>query len=110
MQDDFSNIIAFFNDLKANPKAAYPEGMTKSEVSTIIDLAIHATNSESMGGGIEGYANLLGQISRRMSVVHGEKAVITVLKQIIEQLTQMAEYAEQVEEQEAGCRSNEGSF
>jgi len=54
MQDDFSNIIAFFNDLKANPKAAYPEGMTKSEVSTIIDLAIHATNSESMGGGIEG--------------------------------------------------------
>nr|WP_319490760.1 hypothetical protein [uncultured Desulfobacter sp.] len=111
MKDDFHpNIMAYLNDLKTNKKAPYPEQMNKDEVSTVIDLAIHATNSESMGGGIAGYETLLGQISRRMSVDHGEKPVIQSLKQIIGQLEAMAEYARQVDEEEAGCKSNEGSF
>ena len=111
MQDDFyPNIMAFFNDLKITQKATYPDQMNKDEVSTVIDLAIHATNSESMGGGMEGYVKLLGQISRRMSVDHGEDAVIQSLKQIIGQLEEMAEYARQIDEQEAGCKSNEGSY
>lgn len=111
MQDDFyPNIMAFFNDLKTKQKAAYPERMNEDEVSTVIDLAIHATNSESMGGGIKGYDKLLGKITRRMSLDHGEEAAIRSLKQVIKHLEEMAEYARQVEEEEAGCKSNEGSY
>jgi hypothetical protein len=45
-----------------------------------------------------------------MSLDHGEDAVIKSLKQIIVQLEQIAEYARHVEEEEAGCRSNEGIY
>ncbi len=111
MQDDsYANITAFFNDLKTNPEAAYPDRMNEDEVSTVIDLAIHATNSASMGGGIKGYGKLLEQITRRMSLDHGEEAVIKSLKQITEQLEEIAEYARQLDEQEAGCKSNESSY
>ncbi|HBT89672.1 MULTISPECIES: hypothetical protein [unclassified Desulfobacter] len=111
MQDDFyPNIMAFFNDLKIKQKATYPDRMNKGEVSTVIDLAIHATNSESMGGGIKGYDKLLEQITRRMSLDHGEEAVIRSLKQIITQLEKIAEYARQLDEEEAGCKSNEASY
>nr|WP_320192895.1 hypothetical protein [uncultured Desulfobacter sp.] len=111
MQDDFyPNIMAYFNDLKINQNATYPDQMNKSEVSTVIDLAIHATSSESMGGGIKGYEALLDKITRRMSLDHGEEAVIRSLKQIIVHLEEIAEYTRQVEEEEAGCKSNEGSY
>lgn len=111
MQDDFyPNIMAFFNNLKINQKATYPERMNKDEVSTVIDLAIQAANSESMGGGIKGYDRLLEIITRRMSLDHGEEAVIRSLKLIIGQLEEIAEYARQVEEEEAGCKSNEASY
>lgn len=111
MQDDFQpNIMAFFNDLKTDKNAAYPDQMNKDEVSTVIDLAIHATTSESMGGGIQGYDKLLDRVTRRMALEHGEEAVIRSLKQIIVQLEEIAEYSRQVDEQEAGCRSNESSY
>lgn len=111
MQNDFyPNILAFLNDLKSNQKATYPDRMNKDEVSTVIDLAIHAANSESMGGGIKGYEKLLEIITRRMSLDHGEEAVIRSLKQIIGQLEEIAEYARQIEEEEAGCKSNESSY
>ncbi|WP_035237072.1 hypothetical protein [Desulfobacter vibrioformis] len=38
----------------------------------------------------------------------GEEAVIRSLKQIIEHLAKIAEYARQLDEEEAGCKSNEG--
>jgi len=111
MQDDFyPNIMAFLNDLKTNPKADYPDQMNEDEVSTVIELAIQSVTSESMGGGIKGYTRLLELITRRMSLAHGEEAVIKSLKQIMEQLAHIAEYARQVEEEEAGCRSNEGTY
>lgn len=111
MQDDFCpNIMAFLNDLKKTKKATYPDQMNEEEVSTVIDLAIHATNSESMGGGIKGYETLLDKVTRRMSLDHGEEAVIGSLKKVIEHLEKIAEYARQVEEEEAGCRTNEGSY
>jgi hypothetical protein len=111
MQDDFyPNIMAFFSDLKIKQKATYPDQMNKGEVSTVIDLAIHATNSESMGGGIKGYDKLLEKITRRMSLDHGEATVIRSLKQIIGHLEEISEYARQIDEEEAGCKSNEGSY
>ena len=111
MQDDsYPNIMAFFNDLKTKQKTTYPDQMNEDEVSTVIDLAIHATNSEPMGGGIEGYDKLLEKITRRMSLDHGEEAVIRSLKQITGRLEEIAEYSRQIDEEEAGCKSNEASY
>lgn len=111
MQDDFyPNIMAFFNDLKITQKVTYPDRMNADEVSTVIDLAIHTTHSESMGGGIKGYDKLLEKITRQMSLDHGEEAVIRSLKQIVGQLEEIAEYARQIDEEEAGCKSNEASY
>jgi hypothetical protein len=111
MQDDFQpNLMAFLDDLKKTQKPTYSDQMNEDEVSTVIDLAIHTANYESMGKGIKGYERLLEIITRRMSLDHGEDAVIKSLKQIIVQLEQIAEYARHVEEEEAGCRSNEGIY
>jgi phosphate uptake regulator len=63
-----------------------------------------------MGGGIKGYDKLLEKITRRMSLDHGEATVIRSLKQIIGHLEEISEYARQIDEEEAGCKSNEGSY